>query len=98
VRTRICLERGRLWQAAFWLSSLRDETLVLACLRCGLPTSYARGVDDLPADMLDRFRAAVAASLDPGELQRALGVAVELLLLEGDELAAPLADDLRALQ
>jgi hypothetical protein len=98
VRAWICLERGRPWQAEYWLSSLRDEALALACFRCGLPAAYARGVDALPADMLTRFRAALPPSLEAADLRRALSVAVELLLLEGGELAAPLADDLRSLQ
>jgi hypothetical protein len=98
VRAYISIERGRLWQAEYWLSGLRDETLAVACIHCGLPSGHARGVDGLPADMLHRFEPSFPASLDPEELRRALGVAIELLLLEGGDLAAPLADDLRALQ
>jgi hypothetical protein len=48
--------------------------------------------------MLERFEQTLPSSLDAVELRRALGVAIELLLLEGGDLATPLADDLRALQ
>lgn len=35
VRAQICLERSRLWQAEYWISSLRDNALSLACRRRG---------------------------------------------------------------
>jgi hypothetical protein len=98
VRASISLERGRRWQAEYWLSGVRDETLAIACIRCGLPPAHARGVDELPPDLLQRFEGTFPASLDAGELRRALGLAIELLLLEGGDPALPLADDLRALQ
>src|SRR4051794_28045621 len=31
VRARISLERGRVWQAEYWIAQLRDEALALAC-------------------------------------------------------------------
>jgi hypothetical protein len=31
VRARICIERGRFWQAEYWLSAARDYALSLAC-------------------------------------------------------------------
>jgi hypothetical protein len=98
VRAYISIERGRLWQAEYWLSGVRDETLAVACIRCGLPPAHARGVDGLPPDLLRRFAPTLVSSLDPGELRRALGIAIELLLLEGGDLATPLAEDLRGLQ
>ncbi len=98
VRAYVSLERVRLWQAEYWLSGLRDETLAIACIRCGLAPAHARGVDELPPDMLQRFEQTLPSSLDADELRRALGAAIELLLLEGGGLATPLVDDLRALQ
>ncbi len=53
VRARICIERGRLWQAEYWISEARNQALSLACLHRGLPTSYGRGFDDLPAEILE---------------------------------------------
>src|SRR5262249_10808277 len=37
VRARVCIERGRCWQAEYWISSLRNNAMSLACRRRGLP-------------------------------------------------------------
>ena len=63
------------------------HALTLACGRRDLPTSYGRGFDDLPADVLDAFDAALVRSLDRDELVRALTIAVERLLRESAEVA-----------
>lgn len=52
----------------------------------GLPARYGRGFDDLPGDLLGRFEGAIVRSLERDELLRALRVAVDGLLHEGDEL------------
>jgi hypothetical protein len=85
VRARICIERGKLWQAEFWLSALRDHALELACLRRGLEGSYGRGFDELPSEVLAEFEGAIARRLAADELLRALAVATEGLLREGIE-------------
>jgi hypothetical protein len=82
LRARFCIARGRVWQAEYWLSGVRDYGLHLACLRRGLPARNGRGFDDLPADVQGSFRDALARSLDPEELRRALGVAIASLLHE----------------
>ena len=100
LRARFCIERGRVWQAEYWLSEVRDYALHLACLRRGLPARQGRGFDDLPADVLDGFRDALARSLDPDELLRALGVAIAGLLRETAqirEMAARVEPHLREL-
>ena len=100
VRARICIERGRHWQAEYWISALRDEALTLASLRRGLETSYGRGFDQLPAETLAQAEGALARSLEREELLRALLAAVELLLHETDdvpELASKLEVQLRDL-
>lgn len=86
LRARFCIERGRDWQAEYWISSLRDYALNLACRRRGLPANYARGFDNLPAEVLDPFKSALVASLERDELMRALGSAIEGLLREADEV------------
>ncbi|NUR77795.1 MAG: nucleotidyltransferase domain-containing protein [Thermoleophilia bacterium] len=85
VRARFCLERGRLWQAEYWITSMRDEALALACRRHGLETLYGRGRDRLPPDVLAPFEDALVRSVDAAELQRALTVGVDCLLREADE-------------
>jgi hypothetical protein len=86
VRARVCLERGRYWQAEYWISGVRDYALSLACLRRHLPSRHARGADQLPADVREAFVAGLVRSLDRDELLRALASAVEGLLREGDEV------------
>jgi hypothetical protein len=85
VRARICIERGRLWQAEFWISALRDHALELACLRRGLSPFYGRGFDELPLDVRSEFESALVNRLAPDELLRALAVATQGLLREGVE-------------
>jgi predicted nucleotidyltransferase len=83
----IAIKRGRYWLAEFWISAARDRGLVLACRRRGLDGSYARDFDQLPADVRETFAGALVRSLEPGELRRALGHAVEGLLLGSTDVA-----------
>lgn len=86
LRARFCIERGRHWQAQYWISAMRDYALSLACRRCGFPTHYGRGVDDLPKAVRDLSLASLVTSLDRDELLRALNCAIELLLTDVDEV------------
>jgi hypothetical protein len=88
LRARFCIERGRVWQAEYWISSTRDDALSMACRRRGLPAWYGRGFDDLPAEVRERFAGALAQSLERDELLRALGCAIEGLLGEVEEVPA----------
>ncbi|MGH9142277.1 MAG: nucleotidyltransferase domain-containing protein [Thermoanaerobaculia bacterium] len=100
VRARICIERGRYWQAEYWVSGARDFALSLASRRRGLPARHGRGFDDLPADVHEALVPALVSSLDRHELLRALEAAVTGLLREADdvrELAAKTEPRLREL-
>ena len=68
LRARFCIERGRYWQAEYWISSLRDHALSLACRRRGLAAVHGRGFDDLPLTVRDTFAPALATSLARDEL------------------------------
>lgn len=72
VRAHICIQRGRLWQAEYWIHEARDQALTLACSRLGLEVSHGRGFDNLPPDVRDRFLSGLVRSLTVDELQRAL--------------------------
>ena len=85
VRARVCIERGRWWQAEYWISGVRDEALALACLHRGLSAVEGRGLDELPGDVLDGFSDALVRSLDREELLRALASAIAGLLRESGE-------------
>jgi hypothetical protein len=82
LHTRVRIERGLFWQAEYWLSMLRDKTLELACARLELPTANARGFDALPAEVAAPLEDALARSLEPDELRRALRVATGAFLAE----------------
>ncbi len=100
LRARFCIERGRYWQAEYWISGARDYALALACRHRGLPASHGRGFDDLPVDVRDLFVGALVTSLERGELLHALGCVIEGLLREAEEvgeLAAKVEPQLRKL-
>ena len=100
LRARFCIERGRYWQAEYWISGTRDYALSLACRRRGLPAYHGRGFDDLPPDVHDFFSTALVTSLERDELLRALGLTIEGLLREveeAQELAVKVEPQLRTL-
>jgi hypothetical protein len=101
LRARFCIERGRYWHAEYWISGVRDYALSLACRRRDLPPYYGKGFDDLPRGVRDAFAGALVASLEPDELLRALGCAIDGLLGEVEELpeiAAKVEAQLRQLR
>lgn len=97
LRARFCIERGRVGQAEYWVSSVRDVALSLACLARGLPVHHGRGVDALPADVHARFEDALVRSLERDELRRALERSIAGLLVEAGERAAGVEQALRTL-
>jgi hypothetical protein len=86
VRAHVCIERGRLWQAEYWIHGVRDQALSLACSRRGLEVSYGRGFDRLPSDVLDPLMGALVGNLTVDELRRALASATIALLQEAGEV------------
>ena len=100
VRAHFALRRGRVWQAEHWISLVRDHALTLACRRLGFEAAYGRGFDSLPEDIRAEAAQALARSLDPDELRRALNQAVSLLVRESEgahEDAAQITSALREL-
>ena len=85
LRARFCIERGRLWQAEYWISAVRDYALSLACRRRGLPAQYGRGFDALPDSVRRAAADGLVRSVNRGELLRALNRAIDLLLNETEE-------------
>jgi len=82
LRARVTIERSQPWAAELWISELRDKTLSLACLQRELPPKYARGIDQLPAELLKDFEAALVPALDRETLLRTLRAGIDLLLRE----------------
>jgi hypothetical protein len=86
LHARVCIERGRYWQAEYWISAVRDQALALACVRLGLDGTFGRDFDRLPAEVADPANDALVRSLERDELQRALGSAVAALLRESAQV------------
>ena len=87
VRGHVCIERGRLWQAEYWIHEARDQALSLACRRLGLDESYGRGFDDLPSEVRDGLAGALVDKLTVDELRRALAVATAGLIREAGDIS-----------
>jgi hypothetical protein len=84
VRAHICIERGRVWRAEYWIHSARDEVLSLACLRHGLPTREGRGFDALPPEIHELLAAALIGELSPDALWRGVVAVAAALLYEAE--------------
>lgn len=87
LHARVCVERGRSWQAEHWIGALRAHLITLACLRQGVPAAHAKG-----AHLVDlALEPTLVRSLGTEELLRALGAAVGLLAAEVGHWDAGLA-------
>jgi hypothetical protein len=82
LHARSCIERGKLWQAEYMVSGVRDQTLALAALRHGLPANQGRGMDRLPLDITAPMEQALVRAINTDELRRAFRAAMAGLLLE----------------
>jgi hypothetical protein len=91
LHVRSATARGKLWQAEYMVSNVRDYVLAAACRRHGLSAAEGRGMDQLPDAVTDPLRGAIVTRLDPHEIVRAFGVAVDCLLNEARLSDAPLA-------
>jgi len=100
LRARFCIERGRTWEAEYLISGARDYVMSMACRHRGLPANHGRGLDILPADVLDTFAPALVRSLEREELMRALSCVIDGMFrdeYEVRELAAKVEPRLREL-
>jgi hypothetical protein len=70
LHVRSSIARGRVWQAEYMLSGMRDQVLALMCLRHGVSAVEARGIDNLPPEATTAVAGALVRSLDAAELMR----------------------------
>ena len=70
LHARSSLARGRLWQAEYMVSGMRDQILALACVRHNVAAHQGRGLDDLPPDVRRPLEATLVRSLEAAEIQR----------------------------
>ena len=82
LHVRSCIARGKLWQAEYMISGLRDSALALACIRQRLSADHGRGMDLLPKEVAAPFEGSLVRQLDAAELSRAFRVALDGLLNE----------------
>ncbi|MGH3933787.1 MAG: nucleotidyltransferase domain-containing protein [Pseudonocardiaceae bacterium] len=94
LHARSSTARGRVWQAEYMISGVRDHVLALACLRHGVPAVQGRGMDDLRPEITGALTGALVCSLDVTELKRAFGVISEALLAEIERVDTGLANRL----
>ena len=91
LHVRSSLARGRLQEPDEMLSAMRDQLLMLACARHGLPTQQARSIDALPHEVTEPLDAGLARTLDAGELPRAFAATLEALSREVEHIDVDLA-------
>lgn len=94
LHVRSSIARNRFWEAEYMLSGMRDQVLTLACLRSGLPTAQARGIDDLPPELMSRAAEGLVRSLDAAELIRAFRATMNVLFREIESADPDLAKNL----
>jgi Nucleotidyltransferase domain len=82
LHARMCIERGKPWQAVWLIDGVRDHVIALTCLRLGQPPRFAKGADLLPGEIGKPLEETLVQSLDVGELRRALVAAAEVLVTE----------------
>src|SRR5439155_21442420 len=82
LHVRSSLARGRLWQAEYMVSAMRDQVLALACLRHDLPAREGRGLDRLPEDLRTRYEDALVPGMSVDAIGRAFRAATALALEE----------------
>lgn len=101
LHARSSIARGRVWQAEYMISAMRDQVLALACLHHGVPAGQGRGMDSLPPEATAAVAPALVRSLDIPELKRAFAAITQALLVETERadpgLAARLTEQLREL-
>jgi predicted nucleotidyltransferase len=89
------IERARPWEATYWIGSVRDQTITLACVRLGKSPYYSRGADGLPIGTTAPLEETLVSAPRPGELRRALRAARQCLLEEIGQTDPALADRLQ---
>lgn len=96
LHARSSIERGRVWQAEYMISGIREHVLALACVRHGVAATQGRGVDLLPTEVTEPIAGTLVRTLDGRELRRAFRAATATLLTEVGYAEASLAERLTA--
>jgi hypothetical protein len=70
LHARSCIARGKLWQAEYMISGIREKALALACLRHNLSIAHGEGIDLLPFGVAAQYEESLVRQLSPAELSR----------------------------
>lgn len=95
LHARASIARDRNLQALYMVNGVRDHVVSLACLRHGLPAHQGRGVDDLPADVMETIAETLVRGLRRSDLSTAFANAVTALIDEAEQVDSGLASRLR---
>jgi len=95
LHARSCIARGRLWQAEYMVTGVRNHALALACIRHGLPAVHGRGTDRLPCEVTATFDRGLVERLDAQEIARAFQVVIDGFIGEVRHADEALADRLQ---
>lgn len=82
LHVRSSLARGRILQADYMLSGMRNHVFELMCLRSGVMAQQGRDLDDLPASERETAAACIPRSLEPAEMTRAFRETMQVLAKE----------------
>lgn len=91
LHVRSSIKRGKLWQAEYMVSGMRDQVLALACLRHDLPTREGRGLDQLPTEATAKLQSSLVRELTVQELARAFREITEAFIAELNLTDKPLS-------
>ncbi|MGW7683584.1 nucleotidyltransferase domain-containing protein [Kribbella sp. NPDC054772] len=91
LHARSSIARGKVWQAEYMISGVRDHVLMLMCLRYDVPHSQGRGLHLLPLVASTTVEPTLVRSLELAELRRAFRASVDVLLAEVELVDADLA-------
>jgi predicted nucleotidyltransferase len=78
----VAANRGKPWQAVYYLQRVRNRTLSLASERHGWDADEFTRVDELPSAERDPLQASLVAGLDRATLLQAIDVATRAFLAE----------------
>ncbi|MGI8726412.1 MAG: nucleotidyltransferase domain-containing protein [Solirubrobacterales bacterium] len=95
LHARSSIARGRSLQGLYMVNGVRDHVVSLACLRHGLPAHQGRGVDDLPADVIETIARTLVGGLRRSDLSTAFANAITALIDEVEQIDPDLASRLR---
>jgi hypothetical protein len=92
LHARTAMERGRRWQALYFVQRVRNRTLTLAAARHGLDANEFKDVDELPAAATSGLQDSLIDDLEPAKLRTALEAAARAFLAELRQGDSDLAD------